>query len=993
MTMDNKIKQLAELGQSIWYDNIKRDMITSGELQALVDEGLLGMTSNPTIFEKAISGSDGYDADLKKLVAKGARAEQIYDTLTIEDVGMAADVFRSVFDRTQGADGYVSIEVSPKLAHDPQATLDDARRLWKTLKRPNIMVKIPATAEGLPIIEQALFEGININITLMFSMRHYEAVVEAYLRALERRLEAGQPIDHVASVASFFVSRVDTLVDERLEAIVKAEGPNAPIAAALLGKIGVANSQDVYQRFQQIFASDRFKALQAKGARVQRVLWASTSTKNPKYSDTLYVDTLIGPHTVNTVPPETYEAIKDHAMVRRTVDADPNRAHQELADLQSIGIDMLDVGEELSDQGVAKFVKSFDQLLSEINAKCKKLMVEQVGHGSASLGAAQAVVDRSLQIFDREHLAQRIWNHEAGVWSTEPSHVTEIKQRLGWLTVADDMQTHVAELRAFADEIRQAGFKDTVVLGMGGSSLGPDVARITFGSAKGYPKPHVLDTTDPASIRAFEKSIDPLKTLFILSSKSGTTIEVDSFRRYFRSRLQPKVGAAYGRNFVAVTDPGTPLEELAHTENFRHVFVNPPDIGGRYSVLSYFGLVPMALSGIDIQRLLDRAQVMALACAPTVPAANNPGVWLGTIMGELTKAGRDKITFIVSKPIASFGYWVEQLIAESTGKIGKGIVPIEGEAPGAPSVYGDDRFFVMLRLAGDKSLDAKAAALEKAGQPIIRIELADLYDLGGEFFRWELATVVAGAVLQLDPLDQPNVTESKNNTNALLKTYKSNGKLPEGDRVLASDKAALQAAVKNLLDQVKPGDYVALMAYLQNTAAAEKTLQMIRTTVRDRLKVATTIGYGPRFLHSTGQLHKGGANKGVFIQLTADVEPDLPIEGRDYSFATLIRAQALGDLQALNSRHYRVVRIHLGENISRGLKAVQAAVEAALGAKKTAMASKSTKRTAAKKTTRKAATKRSTAKQSAKPKSTKRTTAKQTTTSKRATAGKTTRKR
>ncbi len=961
--VNNRIQQLAQLGQSIWMDNIQRKMITSGKLKEMTDEGLRGMTSNPTIFEKAIGGSHDYDVAMRRLVEAGCRTEEIFDALTIEDVGMAADVFRSVYDQTRGLDGYVSIEVSPKLAHDTQGTLDDARRLWKTLKRPNIMVKIPATKEGLPAIEQALFEGININITLMFSMDHYNAVTEAYLRALEERTQAGKPIDHLASVASFFVSRVDTLVDKKLEEIVHAEGPNAALAASLLGKAAIANSQIVYERLRDIFDGDRFKRLQARGAKLQRVLWASTSTKNPKYPDTLYVDTLIGPDTVNTVPPETYAAIMDHAVVKRTVDADLDHARKVVADLDSLGFDLNAVGEQLSVEGVDKFTKSFDGLLNVIEDKRLNMLAQKVDHGTASLGAYQGAVDQALAALDRDNVPQRMWSKDASVWSTAEEHVKEITHRLGWLTVADDMRAHVDELRAFADEVRTAGYTDVVVLGMGGSSLGPDVARITYGSAKGFPRLHVLDTTDPASILALEKDITLLKTLFIVASKSGTTSEIEAFHRYFRSRVHPKLRDNDGRNFIAVTDPGTALEDIAKAEGFRRVFLNPADIGGRYSVLSYFGLVPMVLAGIDIEMLLDRGRAMARACAPGVPSASNPGVWLGAIMGALAKAGRDKITFVASKKIASFGYWVEQLIAESTGKIGKGIVPIEGEALGSPKVYGNDRLFAVLKLKGDKSLDTKVNALERAGQPIVQIELSDVYDLGAEFFRWEMATITAGAILQLDPLDQPNVTESKNNTKALLETYQATGQLVEGDRVLASNKKQVASAVSELFKQVNAGDYVAIMAYVQNTPETDRALQSIRASIRNQLQVATTVGYGPRFLHSTGQLHKGGANKGVFIQLTADVKKDLPIEGKPYSFGTLIRAQALGDLEALASRRYRVVRIHLGTNVASGLKAVQAAVNEALGvahrarravaARKPTMPKKKVAKKAAKKTTKK----------------------------------------
>jgi transaldolase len=376
----NRIKQLAELGQSIWMDNIQRKMLTGGGLQTMIAEGLLGMTSNPTIFEKAIGGSSDYDEAVRPLIAHGATAEQIYDALTIEDVGMAADQFRPVFERTRGKDGYVSIEVSPKLAHETEATLADARRLWKTLARPNVMIKIPATKEGLPAIEQALTDGINVNITLMFSMNHYLAVAETYIRALEARMKAGQSIDHIASVASFFVSRVDTLLDAKLAQIVKAEGPQAGLAASLSGKAAVANSQLVYEKYLELFGSERSKALIAKGARVQRVLWASTSTKNPAYPDVLYVDTLIGPDTVNTVPPETYAAILDHAVVARTVDRDLEAARQVIANFKALGFDLNEVGEQLSVEGVEKFSKSFDGLLKVIEQKRMTLVAEATTH-------------------------------------------------------------------------------------------------------------------------------------------------------------------------------------------------------------------------------------------------------------------------------------------------------------------------------------------------------------------------------------------------------------------------------------------------------------------------------------------------------------------------------------------------------------------------------------------------------------------------------------
>ncbi len=926
----NSLLELCQVGQSVWLDNISRRLITSGELERLIDEdGISGITSNPTIFEKAVSHEADYDDAMRELVRQDKSVAEIYDALTISDIQAATDVLRPVFEATHGGDGYVSIEVSPKLAYDTAGTVADARRLLAAVNRPNLFVKVPATREGLPAIRQLLSGGINVNITLMFSMEHYEAVAEAYVAALEDRVRQGLPLSGVASVASFFVSRVDTLVDKLLEVKMRTEGPDAARAAALRGQIAVANSKLVYQRFKEIFGSERFEALAAKGARVQRVLWASTSTKNPAYSDILYVQPLIGPDTVNTLPDETIVAFRDHGEARATVEDGLGEAQVAFKTLADLGIDMRAVGEQLSVEGVDKFAQSFDKLFAVIAAKQRALAAEMPNRLSLSLGREiQGHARETLDVLERNDFSRRLWAKDAGLWKAEPERQALIANRLGWLTIAEAMSERSGELATFAEEIKQAGFKHVVLLGMGGSSLSPQVYREVFGVAPDWPDLIVLDSTDPATIRSVGRKIDPARTLFLVSSKSGTTTETLSLLKFFAEKVRAFKGDRAGENFVAITDPGTRLETLAREAGFRRVFPGPVDVGGRFSALTYFGLVPAALIGVDVEALLQSAIKMARACGPEVKAADNPGLLLGAALGELWKAGRDKLTFVISPSLASFGYWVEQLVAESTGKEGKGILPVEGEPLAPVKVYGDDRVFVHLRLEGEQAQDRRIAALEAAGYPVIHVKVRQKVDLGQEFFRWGFATAVAGALLGIDPFDQPNVAESKDNTKRLLARFAAKGKLPERGALVK--RGEWVDALAGLFKRVRPGHYISIQAYIEKSPGAQRALRAVRRELRDALGVAVTVGYGPRFLHSTGQLHKGGANNGVFLQITADAARDLAIPGEPHTFGTLIRAQAVGDLHALKSRKRRAVRIHLGGDVRSGLRQLQVAVHKAI---------------------------------------------------------------
>ena len=941
----NPLKQLESLGQSIWLDMIQRSMLRSGELKRMIeDAGLGGLTSNPTIFEKAIGHSADYDDQISQVAKDGATRDDVYEAVVIEDIAAAADLFRPVYDRTQGADGFVSLEVSPLLAHDTERTLQEARRLHGKLKRPNVMIKVPATPEGLPAIEQLISEGINVNVTLIFSVDVYNKVAEAYIRGLERRDAEGKPLTGIGSVASFFVSRIDTAVDKELQK--KIDAGNSELKD-LIGKAAIANAKLAYESFEKIFGGERFAKLKAKGARVQRPLWASTSTKNPAYSDVMYVEALIGADTVDTAPKGTIEAYADHGKPQVTITQGVKEAHQLFDQLAKAGIDFKQVTEKLTADGVKSFADSFEQLMAAIDKKSGVVSGNETtsaNRHSSELGQFAGQVQTTLDSLIKDNAAQQVWNKAAEFWSTSADAQKIISNALGWLTVPKLMAERVEELTSFATEIKNEGFTHVVVLGMGGSSLCPEVFSRTFGKRQGWPELHVVDSTVPATIRRIEKALDLKKTLFIVSSKSGSTTEPVMFHRYFYDRVKQVSGAENaGRQFIAITDPGTQMVKDAERDKFRRIFLNMADIGGRYSALSYFGMVPFAVSGGDVKELLSRTLKALALCEPSVAQEANIGLRMGAEIGALGKAGRDKLTLVTSGAIQSVGLWIEQLIAESTGKEGKGVVPIEGEALGAPSVYGNDRVFFYVGV-GEPPADvaSKLSALQKAGHPVLKNVLGDALDLGAEFFLWEFATAIAGHVLGINPFDQPNVQESKDNTKRILGEFTKTKSMPQLQTIAESDGVKAQAdetnanAVANKefraviashLERVKPGDYIAITQYFDETPAHDELVQQIRTALRDETKCATTTGYGPRFLHSTGQLHKGGQDSGVFLQLTAADSPDVTLPGEAFTFGVLKEAQALGDFESLAKRSRRAIRVDLGNNLTAGLEELLEAVQ------------------------------------------------------------------
>lgn len=948
----NPLVALQEYGQSVWLDFIRRSLITSGELQRLIDEdGLRGVTSNPAIFEKAIAGSSDYTDFLKALDSENLEAEPLYERLAIRDIKDTADILNPLYQATNYKDGYISLEVSPYLARDTEGTLAAARRLWAEVNRPNLMVKVPATPEGVPAIEQLISEGININVTLLFSQAAYEAVANAYLNGLEKFAAAGGDLRRVASVASFFISRIDSAIDGIITSRIKNSGSLSEqgLLRSLLGKVAIANAKLTYQRYKELFSGPRWERLADQGAQVQRVLWASTSTKNPNYRDVIYVEELIGADTVNTIPPATFDAFRDHGKLRLSIEEDIESAHDTMETLERVGISMQEVTDKLLDDGVKIFNDAFEKLLTVMDRKGQAAGAGMINRQSAKLPDAIAKgVEESLEDWRANNKVRRLWSHDASLWTN-----SDEGEWLGWLGITDDQIAHIQHLKDVGEEVKNAGFESALLLGMGGSSLCPEVLAVTFGKREGYPEMHVLDSTDPAQVKTFENKVDLSKTIFIVSSKSGGTLEPNIFKQYFFERVKEVVGEAEaGNRFIAITDPGSKMQQVAEGDMFRHIFFGLSSIGGRYSALSNFGMVPAAVMGIDVEKFLDRTEEMVQSCAATVPVEENPGVVLGTILGVAANHGRDKVTIITSPGINDLGAWLEQLLAESTGKVGKGLIPVDREALGAPEVYGNDRVFAYLRLqsAPDPAQDAAVAALEAAGHPVVTIAVDGIYDLGEEFFRWEIATAVAGSIIGINAFNQPDVEASKIATRKLTSEYEQKGSLPDETPILeidgiklftdeknaaalkdaAGDDSTLAGYLKAHLDRITAGDYFAVLGYIEMNDAHESQLQAIRHAVRDGKKVATCLGFGPRFLHSTGQAYKGGPNTGVFLQITCDDAVDVPVPGQKYTFGVVKAAQARGDFNVLAERNRRALRVHLGADVAAGLATLGAAVKQAL---------------------------------------------------------------
>ena len=880
--MSESIKKLTSLGQSLWYDNIQRKLLENGELKAMIERGdIRGVTSNPTIFQNAIAKTNDYDAALIPLAWSGWDADKIFWYLAIEDIQEACDLFRPLYDETKGGDGYVSLEVSPYLANETDATAKQAKELWERVNRPNLMVKIPATKAGIPAIRQTIAAGINVNVTLIFSLERYAEVMDAYLVGLEDRVAANEPINMIASVASFFVSRVDTKID-----------PKLPKDSSLLGKAAIANAKLAYHAFEETFTSARFATLKARfSARAQRPLWASTGTKNPAYSDTVYVDNLIGPDTVNTVPPATLDAFRDHGKAAITITRGLDESKAQIAELEALGISMKQVTQELEEEGVKSFADAFKVLLDVVEDRRKSAV--------SSINPLADSVARRLSTLVDSSVAARVWAHDPTLWASDPAGQAEVKIRLGWLNSIEDARTRLDGYLSFAKQVHDEGIDRVLVIGMGGSSLTAEVLSSLLAAANIEAKLSlaILDSTDPEQVALAAKNYPPEKSLYILASKSGGTAELLAAFDHFW-----ELSKGNGSRFVVTTDAGSSLEKLAKDRGFRKVFNADPMVGGRFSALTDFGLVPAALLGMDIEKLLKSAEKIQKVSRDNRSA----GFALGALLAESALAGRDKLTVLSDAPVSAFAGWIEQVIAESSGKHGKGMLPVPLEPLAAPEMYGSDRLFVYLRNNGE--LDADIASLKNAGFPVIEFSFMSPYDVGAEFFRWEIAVSVLCHILEINAFDQPDVQDSKLRTIAKIADYQKTGKLADVDLVNVID---LKPVLDKFISAAQAGEFFTINAYIPRNQETVDVLQALRVAIREKTKCAVSAGFGPRFQHSTGQFHKGGPNKGLFLQVVYDAANDFEIPTQGMTFGTLIRAQALGDYEALVAAGRRTLRVLL----------------------------------------------------------------------------------
>ena len=911
------IQELNQQGQSVWLNYLRRAMLESGQLRHLIETmGIQGITINPAIFERAITYSADYDQVLTQLLAEGLPIKQMYEALVIDDVQRAADCLHPIFEATKGRDGFVSLPLDPALADDVVGLIAMTRHLLHEANRANVMIEIPATEAGIAAIRQLFAEGTSVHVTHVFSQAVYEQVAQAYLDGIEAYLDEYSVWRIVpSSVVSVAISQVDNVVDELLDGTGRPD---------LQGEAGLALAKILHSRQRFIFSGSRWEKLMRRGVQIQRLLWTRLTPKSFVYPDTHYVGALLGANTVLNVSPGMFNALRHRERPVNTLTAHVTLAYAHFDRLAEVGIDMKSVLADLQARSFAAYQTAYERLVAstarkrnEMEAEWEPMVVE--------VGTQATAVTESLQNMCDNRIMGRIWTHDHTVWQEQPH---QIKDRLGWLHIMDVMQENVDRLQSFTQSLVNQGFDRAVFIGMGGYTQAATMYNDIFANTnQSHLKLDVLTTIDPDALLHHAEQMNLQKTLFVIVSKVGKTLETISLFKYFYNWVVNALGEAEaGQHFIAITNPGSPLVTIARDYHFRQVFIDDPHINGRFTALSYSGLVPAALTGVDLDKLLNRAQAMSCnASSCNCPlTGDNLAAKLGTLIAEMAKTGHDKLTFIISPAIAPLGDWIEQLIAASTGKQGVGILPVVGEDIGSPEAYGDDRLFVYLKLAGDNTFDQPVHVLQQSGFPLVQLQLRDLYDVGGQIFLWQMATAVAAHHLGIHPFDQPDIEANKQLTDLLIQGYQATGDLPP-DNFSPLTAESLQ----EFLALAQPGDYISLQAFLTPTPAVQKSLHTLRMQLQRQTGMATTITYGPHILHTTGQLHKGGG-KGLFIQLISDVSIDISIPaGLGYpitqlTFGKLRQIQAYSDAQTLQKARRQVLRFNLGRDVIGTLEKLSA---------------------------------------------------------------------
>jgi transaldolase / glucose-6-phosphate isomerase len=843
----------------------------------------------------------------------------------------------------------VAIPLVTAQPEPPQAILARAERMHKATKRRNVMFAVVGSTDNFPIIEEALFRGLNILITEVYLPLSYATAVELYIRALDRRLNAGLPVETVGCAVVFNVGTLDALANNQLSNNIRAaqsRGDVARVSASdrLIGKVGIAVAKIIYRRFRETFLSERFTRLKDQGASIQSLVWANLEPAQANIHRRKYIDALAEPETVLLLEGKIF-ALADEA----PSPADLLNPLEVISQAEGLGVEMDMLSRRLTGDADEALTEYFQKALARVEGKRGALTTGFMRRQSLVLGMYQKEVEETLRRLRVQKSISRTWARDYTLWKSTADVGLVIQARLDWLTLPTDGRVDQARLHALREEARSGQWDYVVLLGMGESTLPAEVLYRVLGKQEGFPTLIVLGSTHPQTVRRVEERIDLERTLFVVATKSGTTLETLALQRYFFA----KYGADAGQHFIAITDLDSKMDNDARALYFRHVFSNPADIGGRYSALSYFGLVPAALAGLSFENLLAAAAEMQTANATNVMGNNHPGLWLGTVMGVLARNGRDKLVLLSNPRIAPFLDWLEGLIAESLGKDGKGIVPVAGGSPGMPHDYNDDRLLVYLRLddASDNP-DEEVTRLQEAGHPLVTLSLRDVHDLGAEFYRWQFATAVAAMVLAVNPFDEPDIQQTKANTLQLLKLFGQTPQLTthkpifteEGISLVADEETgrllyALQdqhryqaSPMENLIagfiSLARSGDYIGMLAYLDPTPETLAALDTARRRIRHILRRAVTVGFGPRHLHTTGQLHKGGPRTAVLLQLTNDDDFDLEVPVAGYGFVAMKQAQADGDLEALQNYGQRVIRVHLSTDVEAGLQKIINAVEA-----------------------------------------------------------------
>jgi len=910
------VSSAAPAPTGVWLRRADCSMLESGQLASWIAEGrLAGIASLAFDRDHPAGLSPSCVRDVRPLAQAGRPAAEILERLVVARVRSIADLLLPRYDRTSGAAGYISFELRPLPTGPAGLLLDAARRVWALVNRPNVLLQIPASAEAGLITEAAAADGLNLHIGAVGSLERFAEIADAYVRGLELRRARGQSIDHLASLVTLDVEDVDAAVQLQLDELTRHDPGAASRAAALAGRAGRALGRLAVAQARAVRSSAEFRRLVEHGARPQLPLLGGLSVDPSPAPLSPGAPDSAGGYLV-ALEAEALGALADGNRVEVLPESDLAAPRAVLDGLESLGVSWSSVAETIELAALRASARTHQGLLRAAERMAVRAQRE--------LGSLLPAARETRTRLEAGEVVRRIWERDPSLWAAGGPGVGEVRSRLDWLTLPDEMPASIESFAALASEARRDGLTGAVLLGMGGSSLASDVMSRVLAGVSPAMNLTVLDSVDPEAVVRVTRRNPCRKTLFLVASKSGTTTEPLALFEHFWRRTVEKVGDRAGGHFIALTDPGTPLEKMALERRFRAVISTSPGVGGRYSALSGFGLLPAALMGIHLGELLHGGAQMMRACGPGAPGYENPGLHLGGLLAAATLAGRDKVTLLADAALVPFGDWAEQLLAESSGKEGKGIIPIVGEPPGAARLYGSDRLLVYVR--SDGSLDGRAAGWVKAGIPVITLETSgDAAGLGAEFYRWEFATAVACHCLGVNAFDQPDVQRAKARTQDLLKTFARSGSIPEGQPLWNAPGLAVQGGppIKELADvetlaevfqlitgRVEAHEALAILLYLPPTRALDHSLARLRRSLREA-GITSTVGFGPRYLHSTGQLHKGGPDRMVFLIVTADPTEDLPVPGAPYSFGVLERAQAMGDLQALLSLGRRAYALNL----------------------------------------------------------------------------------